>query len=173
MNQFLTDNYDKIMKMSKSICKCPKDTANELGHYAIEQFLIHKRGQELVDKGQAMLFLSGILWRSYNSSTSPYHKLYRQSGKVVDLYDATANRLEVEDYDIEWDQKIEAIQGVIEDMKSDGIEQWFRVILFEMWLEESNYSELARSTGIPRTTISQAVKECKDYIKKRTDNDNT
>jgi DNA-directed RNA polymerase specialized sigma24 family protein len=34
-----------------------------------------------------------------------------------------------------------------------------------MWLEQSNFSELARVTGIPRTTISQAVKECREYIR--------
>ena len=68
--------------------------------------------------------------------------------------------------------KIEAIQGVMEDMESDTVEQWFRVRLFKMWLDNPNYSELERITHIPRTTISQAIKECKEYIKKRIENGN-
>ena len=68
---------------------------------------------------------------------------------------------------MEWDLQIEAIQGIMEDMEADTVEQWFRVVLFKMWLKESNYSELSRITGIPRTSISQAVQECKQYIKER------
>ena len=158
--------------MAKNICKCNKNTYEELAHYAIEQFLVHKRGQELIDKGQAMLFLSGIIHRSYHSVTSPYHKLYRQSGRVVELYDKTAEGIKDEEYDIEGDLKIEAIQGIMEDMEADTIEQWFRVTLFKMWLNNSNYSELERITKIPRTSISQAVNECKQYIKTRIENGN-
>lgn len=172
INTFLTHNYDKIMQMSSRICKCPKDTANELGHYAIEKFITHKRAEELIDKKQGMLFLSGIIHRSYHSSTSPYHKLYRQSGKVFELYPETAEKRPDEPYDIELDLTIEAIQGIMEDMEADTIEQFYRVKLFQMWLNEPNYSELSRITGIPRTSISQAVQECKEYIKKRIEDGN-
>ena len=170
MNKFLEQNYDKIVKMSGNICRCGRDTRQELAHYAIEQFMIHKRGQEIVDAGQGMLFLSGIIWRSYKSKTSPYHKLYRQSGRVHELFPETAEKIQDEEYDFETDLTIESIQGILEDMLSDTTEQWFRATLFNMWLEESNYSELARLTGIPRTSISQAVQECKAYIKQRIDN---
>ena len=156
--------------MSQRICKCDTDTSSELAHYALEQFLVHARAEELIDKGQAMLFLSGIIHRSYHSTTSPYHKLYREGGRVYPLYDKTADNLEDEEYDSETDLTIEAIQGILEDMEADTIEQWFRAKLFKMWLDEPNYSELSRITRIPRTSISQAVNECKEYIRKTIDN---
>ena len=156
--------------MSKRICKCDRDTAQELAHYALEQFLVHARAEELIEKGQAMLFLSGILHRSYHSTTSPYHKLYREGGRVFPLFDKTSEALMDEDYDWETDLTIEAIQGVLEDMEADTIEMWFRAKLFRMWLDQPNYSELSRITLIPRTSISQAVQECKEYIKQRIDN---
>lgn len=165
MNKFLTERYDDIIKMSWRICKSPE--AEDVAHYAIEQFMTHKRGQELVDKGQGMLFLSGIIHRSFHSGTSPYHKLYRQSGRVHSLHDKTSERLVDEPYDVEIDLTIEGIQGIMEDMEADTVDQWFRVKLFQMWLDNSNYSDLSRITGIPRTSISQAVNECKDYIKNR------
>jgi len=68
-------------------------------------------------------------------------------------------------YDYELDITIESIQGILEDMKADCIELWFRAVLFEMYVKEPNYSELARQTGIPRTSISKAVEEAKAYIK--------
>jgi len=157
--------------MSKSICKCSQDTSDELGHYVIEQFMLHDRAQELIDQNEAMKFLSGMIWRSYHSSTSPYHKLYRQGGRMHELYDSTLDELADEEYDYETDLNIESIQGILEDMQSDTVEQWFRATLFNMWLEEPNYSELSRLTKIPRTSISQAVNEAIEYIKKRINND--
>lgn len=175
MNKFLTDNYSKIIIMAKRICKGSHES-EDVAHHAIEAFLVHKRAQEIVDANEGMKFLSGIIWRSFHSSTSPYHKLYRQSGKVYALYADTAARLHDtpnEEYDMEQDLTIESIQGILEDMLSDTVEQWYRATLFNMWLKEPNYSELARITGIPRTSISQAVQECKAYIKTRIDNGTT
>lgn len=181
--------------MSKRICKYSTES-EDVCHYVIEQFMQHKRAQELVDKNEAMKFMSGMIHRSFHSSTSPYHKLYRQNNKVHELYDHTVHKnsnnnfvfekewhKKLSDYqnvwythddvyDYERDITIESIQGILEDMLSDTVEQWFRATLFNMWLQESNYSELARLTGIPRTSISQAVQECKAYIKTRIDNAN-
>ena len=153
--------------MSKRVCKCPKDTADELGHYVIEMFINHDRALELIAEKDAMKFMSGMIWRNYHSKTSPYHKLYRQNGRVHELYESTASRIQDEEYDMDTDLKIESIQGILEDMESDTTEQWFRAKLFKMWLDQPNYSELERKTKIPRTSISQAVNECINYIKTR------
>ena len=176
MNKFIEHNYEAIRRMAGNISKSRQDK-DELCHYALEKFLVHARAEELVEKGQAMLFLSGIMYRSYNSTTSPYYKLYKQKGRIHELYDSTYEKMcktlgDVE-YDVEQDMLIESIQGIMEDMESDTIEQWFRVKLFKMWLDEPNYSELSRITQIPRTSISQAVNECKDYIKTRIENGNS
>jgi len=170
IDQFLTNHYQKILTMSKRVCKCPQDTADELAHYVIEQFMMHERALELIESKDAMKFMSGMLWRSFHSSTSPYHKLYRQGGRMHELYDTTAQELADEPYDMELDLTIESIQGIMEDMETDTVEQWFRAKLFQMWLEQPNYSELSRKTGIPRTSISQAVNEAIDYIKTKVNN---
>jgi len=41
-----------------------------------------------------------------------------------------------------------------------------------MWIKEPNFSELARQTKIPRTTIAKAVDEAKDYIRLTLENNN-
>lgn len=168
MNKFLTDRYDDIIKMSFRICKGSKEH-EDVAHHAIESFLTHKRGQEIVDKGQGMLFMSGIIHRSFHSSTSPYHTLYRQKGRMHTLYQSTlfTERFIDEPYDDEADVKFETVMGIIEEMQADTVEQWFRSQLFLMWTKEPNFSKLSRETKIPRTSISQAVNECIDYIKTR------
>jgi len=168
LNKFLTDRYDDIIKMSYRICKGSPEH-EDVAHHAIEAFMTNKRAQEIVDKGQGMLFLSGIIHRSFHSSTSPYHTLYRQKGRMHTLYFTTlfSEHFIDEEYDNDADLKYETVMGIIEEMQCDTIEQWFRSQLFLMWIKEPNFSELARQTKIPRTSISQAVNECIDFIKKR------
>jgi len=166
MNKFLSDNYDNIVLMSKKICRGSRES-EEVAHFAISQFIEHERGQELVDAGKAMNFISGIIHRSFHSSTSQYHTIYRQKNRVQGLSERHTNIQDDSIYDYEQDITIESIQGVLEDMKSDTIELWFRAALFEMWINTPNFSELSRATGIPRTSISKAVEEAKEYIKQK------
>lgn len=163
MNNFLTDNYEQIMLMAKKICKGSRES-DDVAHFAITEFMEHERGQELVDAGKAMNFLSGIMWRSFNSSTSQYHTLYRQKNRMHSLPEWHDNIQDDDTYDLEQDIATEAIQGVLEDMEASGIELWYRSTLFRMYIDTPNYSELSRLTKIPRTSISKAVEEARAYI---------
>ena len=209
LDNYITKEYKNIVHLARKVSRTSdRNVYEELAHHALESFVKHKRAEELIEKKQAMLFLSGIMYRNYHSSTSPWHKLYRYAGKEVELKTGTGylanvaptDWVERDDmgtywqeskehlrsvwdsaYDLPYDEDpdglerdmlIESIQGIMEDMESDTVEQWFRVVLFKMWLEQPNYSELERITHIPRTSISQAVNECKEYIKKRIENGN-
>ena len=171
MNNFLTESYDAIITMARKICRSSPES-EEVAHFAISEFIEHERGQELVDSGRAMNFLSGIIHRSFHSSTSKYHTIYRQKGRMHSLPETYDNRQDTDIYDFELDVATEAIQGILEDMKAESIELWFRSTLFEMYIKEPNYSELARQTQIPRTSISKAVEEAKTYIKQTLSNNN-
>ena len=155
--------------MSKRICKFNPEY-EEVGHYVISKFIEHKRADELIEKNEAMKFLSGMIHLSFHSSTSPYHTIYRQKGRVYSLYPETAEKQVDEVYDTETDILTEAIQGLLEEMQAEGVEQWYRSMLFMMWADNPNYSDLERQTQIPRTSISQAVQECKEYIKQELNN---
>jgi len=190
LDNYITKEYKKIVHLARKITKTSdRNVYEELAHYALESFIKHERAEELIEKKQAMLFLSGIMYRSWYSSTSPYHKERTGYRKEVELYpdvigvggiELYVNKSHTQnvwnhyedEYDYETDELIESIQGIMEDMESDTVEQWFRVVLFKMWLDQPNYSELERMTHIPRTSISQAVKECKEYIKQRIENGN-
>lgn len=169
LDTFLSNSYSDIMVMSQRICKFNEEY-EEVGHYVISKFIEHKRAEELIEKGEAMKFLSGMIHLSFHSSTSPYHTLYRQKGRMHTLYPETAEARLDEEYNYERDLLTEAIQGILEEMQSENIEQWYRSMLFSLWIENQNYSELERQINIPRTSISQAVQECKEYIKQELKN---
>ena len=160
---FLSERYDDIVTMSSKICRGHRDH-RDVAHYCITDFAEHVRADELINEGKAMQFLSGMIHRSFNSSTSPYHKLYRQSGRVYAKRDIRKEEVE-EEYDHSIDFMTEAILGVLEEMKVSGDQDiWYMAVLFEMWLDNPNYSDLARKTNIPRTSISQAVQQCREYV---------
>ena len=155
------------MLMSKKITKSSLES-EDVAHYCITEFAHRVDAQALIDRGEGMKFLSGMIWRSFHSSTSPYHTIYRQKGRVFGINEHTQiEDIESDEYDYDKDIAIEAIQGILEDMKGGTIELWYRSTLFEMWCKQSNYSELSRQTGIPRTSISFAVEEARKYIQKQ------
>ena len=164
VNQFIEENYNDIVKMTEKITQ--DSNHREIAHYVIEQFLLHDRAYELIEQGNAMRFLSGMIYRNYHSSTSPYHKLFRQSGRVFAYHDIQ-NDEETDQYDIQTDLRLDAIEGILEDMMADEQHIWYMAVLFTMWIETPNYSELERKTKIPRTSISQAVNEARVYIQNK------
>ena len=155
------------------------ELARELAHYSIEQFMTHRRYDEILerdrlepDEGHCRGFLLAIMrnsWYGKKSEFSRYNKLHRADighrKRVVS--DLKFNRLlegADEEYNFELDRLIEAIEGLLEEMELDQNKLWYCARLFKMWLDTPNYSELSRRTDIPRTSISNAVEEAKEYI---------
>lgn len=165
MNKFFEDNYNEIILMSKKICRGSHES-EDVAHFAISEFLEHERAEELILAGKGMNFISGIIWRSFNSSTSAYHTVYRQKGRVHSL-SPNWDEGTTEEYNTEKDMAILAIEGILEDMGADKEHLWYLAQLFRMWIETPNFSELSRRTEIPRTSISQSVEDAKDYIRQQ------
>ena len=172
LNKFLNDNYEDIVTMSKKICRSHRES-EEVAHYVMSEFMEHERATELVEVGRAMNFISGMIHRSFHSSTSKYHTIYRQKGRMHTLEPneptIRKRRLKeiVDEYDYEQDTATEAIQGILEDMEAGTIELWFRATLFKMYMKENNFSELSRQTKIPRTSIAKAIEEARTYIQQQ------
>lgn len=168
INTFITDRYEDIMLMSKKICRSHFEY-EEVGHFSIEKFMLHERASELIESNRAMNFLSGIIHRSFHSSTSQYHTEIRQKGRVHGFSSNT--HLEAPDilYDEEADRIVDdtadTVRVILEEMVMAKGRLWMRAVLFQMWCDNPNYSALSKITKIPRTSISQSVDEAKEYIK--------
>jgi len=177
-HDWINSNYTNIIQWSKNITK-NDELAEELAHYSIEVFLTHKRYDEIMtrderdpDHGHARAFILSIMrnsWYGHKSEFTRYHKAHRADigkRKRVISDEAFSNILENtgSEYDYELDYIIEAILGIIEEMSIDTKKLWYNAKLFEMYIQNPNYSALSRETGIPRTSISTAITEAKEYI---------
>lgn len=157
------------MLMSKKICRSHPEW-EEVGHYSIEKFMLHERAVELIETNRAMNFLSGIIHRSFHSSTSQYHTEIRQKGRVHGFNSNTHLEQVDIDYDFHQDSVVDSIQTILEEMLVENKDQWFRAMCFQLHTETPNYSQVSRNTGVPRTSISNAVQEAKQYIKQELKN---
>ena len=178
-HQWLDKNYDNIVQWAKNICK-NDELAFELAHYSIEKFITHKRYEEITNRheaepkhGHCRGFILAIMrnsWIGAKSEFSRIHKAHRadignRKREVKDeKFDQLYNEIADEEYDHDKDRLIEAIEGLLEEMTLDHDKLWYSGKLFLMYLEDSNYSSLSRKTDIPRTSISNAVNEAREYI---------
>ena len=176
---WITENYDNIIQWSRNICK-NDPLYEELAHYAMEKLLTHPRYEEILAKhnmdpkyGHLRGFILAIMrnsWFGAKSEFSRIHKAHRADvghRKRVITDEHFQKLLDQPDdpYDHDRDRLIEACEGLLEEMELDYEGKlWYNARLFKMWLETPNFSELARRTDIPRTSISNAVDEARYYI---------
>lgn len=184
---WINENYTNILQWASNITKSDELT-DDLAHYAIEKLLGHPRFEELSLRdqdepkvGHLRAFILAIMrnaWFGHKSEFTRYYKIHRadigQRKRNLTEEDFN-NRLEKQgqdDYNYDRDYIVEAIEGILEEMEINTKDLWFKARLFRMWLETPNFSKLARETGIPRTSISNAVEEAKEYIKQELKNRN-
>ena len=184
-HNWIQANYYDIVKWAKNMTKGDQ-LSEELAHYAIEQFITHKRYDEINEKhqqepeyGHCRGFILAIMrnsWYGKKSEFSRVHKAHRadighrkRNVSPTKFNELLENKDNTE-YDHETDFIIEAIQGILEEMSIDTQDLWYKGKLFQMWMEDSNFSSLSRATSIPRTSISNAVQEAKEYIRQQLNN---
>jgi len=184
---WLDENYTNILQWASNITKSD-ELSDDLAHYAIEQFLTHHRYEEITAKdlldpsyGHCRGFILAIMrnsWYGKKSEFTRYYKVHRadigqRKRNITDEdFEARANNQPKIEYDYNKDYIIEAIEGILEEMTIDTKDLWYKAKLFKLWLQTPNFSKLARETGIPRTSISNAVEEAKEYIKQELKNRN-
>ena len=182
---WITENYENIIQWARNICK-NDPLYEELAHYSMEQLLTHKRYEEILakhnadpDYGHLRGFILAIMrnsWYGRKSEFSRIHKAHRADvghRKRVITDEHMTNLLNQPEvpYDEEIDYQTEAIVGILEEMELDYEGKlWYNARLFKMWLEIGNFSEISRRTDIPRMSISNAVEECREYIKQELKN---
>lgn len=160
-NQWIEQNYKDIISWAVNIAG--SRDSEDLAHYVIEVFLVHKNREAIVEDGGARWFIVRTMMNAYRSSTSEYHTIYREKGRSRSLTGFEDQPETVYDHDI--DVEIERCEAALNaGLASKDPALWYRAQLFKLYLQTPNYSELARQTGIARTSISQAVNEMREWI---------
>lgn len=129
--------------------------ADELLHYTLDSFLRNPKLEEILAAGAGRWFCVKIMMNSFRSVTSPFYHTYRNN--PFPLHEAQ-EPIEEEDPTAELAARAKTLLGHL---------NWYDRMLFETFVEEGHtVSSLARSTGIPRTSVSLTINRVRRYIKK-------
>jgi len=151
------ENYEELKKAAYRISKS-SELAEELLHYCIEEFLSKKDSSGIVASGGGRFYIVRIMMNQWNSVTSPFYHTYRRH------YDELHE--EILDHDAEEDEYV----GETADRAREELDRlsWYDRMLFDTFVSESHtVSSLARSTGIPRTSISLTINRIRKHLKNK------
>lgn len=160
---WINENYQNILQWARNASQGKADY-EDLAHYAITAFLEHPKADELAQRNEARWFIVRILLNSSRGAKSEFYRLYRP--KHDSLPDHTIDTPD-SSYDLGVDILTETIAGILEDLRHSDAEHWYMATIFELCVAQPklNFSKIARETGIPRTSVSNAYYECIEYVK--------
>lgn len=156
LNEYITINYDELKQITRNITK-NNELWDELFHFCLEIVLTYDTDKinTILDKGHLKYFFVSILLRQWNSSTSPFYKVYRKD-KFSDIDDTID--IAAEEYDFEIDEKIDYIEHKLNN------EHWYVQKVIEM-KKDLSYGQISEITKIPRSSLFNTVNKFRKEIK--------
>lgn len=160
-NEWTDLAYESLKDSARKISQ-NHELYEELLHYSLEQLAFKPNLQEIIDSGGANFYVVRIMLNSWRSTTSPFYNTYRKPSVNLDEVSYLTEIPEEEDDEEYITEMSRKIATELESL------HWYDNKMFSLYLEESHtISSLARSTGIPRTSISLTINRVKSYIKSK------
>ena len=143
------------------------DDPYELLNYSLLQLLEHNNRENIIESGFGVFWIIRVMTNSIYSNTSQFHKLMRSDYDVLvsDIKDDVIDKQEEEDL-------LNDIENILLKIEGNKIEGWYVVNIFKLYIENPNYNYISRETGIPRKSITNAVKTCRALILQELKNKN-
>jgi hypothetical protein len=155
----MRENYEELKKASVRISR-GDGLAEELLHCCIEEFL-HKPGvEEIIKSGGGRFYIVRMMMNQWNSVTSPFYHTYRRY--EIPLDQEHEDIVEAEDTSVI--ELYDRVKGELDRLT------WYDRVLFDTFVVDNHtVSSMARSTGIPRTSISLSINRIRKHIKNKLD----
>lgn len=160
---FVELNWKHLQKTANNICNKnnSNDDPNELLNYCFLQLLEHRNKKSIIESGFGVYWLIKTMTNSIFSKSSKYHKQIRSQNFTELSTDISYE--EPEDTSLE-EKLVNEIEIILNKIEKQDIAGWYMVNLFKLWVEKKNISAISRETNIPRSSISDAVRGCKETI---------
>ena len=155
---FFEENWIALQDAAQKISN-QDDQWEDLLHLCLEDFLAKENVNEIIGSGGGRFYLIRMMLNQYRSSTSWFHKTYRQPVEEnnPNFEEEYEDPYEQEEPQPDYEQQIQELLAQL---------PWYDRNLFEIYaLENHSMSSLARATGISRTSISLTIKRVKLYLK--------
>lgn len=166
---------ERFYDAAKTISRGNGHFTDDLFIHCIEELMKNstKRLNKLVDQGKLIAFFIMILKNQLHSNTSSFFRLYR--------HDEHKKNRNYEDYSVYFentettgiipDHEIPTEYEFIWDNVKDKLDElyWYERDLFILYHDLGTYQKVQDATGIPYFSLSQTIREVKDFLREEVD----
>ena len=156
---YLTKHYYELVNIAKKITKNHNLHQDLLHFVVVELYEKEKIILKSYDDNSIRYYITAIMRINWYSKTSPfYYKVKKEIDKYQDISDFKDDVIEGQ-YDFEKEE----ILGILEVEWSEL--DWFKKSLFQMYMELGSINKVAKKTTIPKTSVSNYLKQGRNQIK--------
>lgn len=151
--------YHKFKSIAKKITN-NDNSYEDLLHDVLLQLSINEKWKQIPENEQIYFFTRTIL-NQYNSKNSYHYKTYKK------FRFEQSNTLEQIDENYIEQPSLEWIEEILEEeikLKSDN---WYKIGLFRMYMQNPKIDYLNKKTKIPKYSIRNTIKEVKTLLKEK------
>lgn len=132
----------------------------------------------IIEQKYFNFFFVRILNNQFNSSTSPFYKMYKKEydkyidankDLTIDWDEDNSGEIELSDVDLP-DEETDESWGESIRAKYEGIKSelyWYDAELFELYIRLGSYRKVSKETGIPLRSVGTNLKKTKEFLVKR------
>ena len=164
LNQYLTENYDRLKDMAFTISSGKNH--KDLFSFVIEELYKcdQERLNEIISKKHLTFYIARIMINQCHSSTSRYYNQYKKYYKFHIPMMGEPNLIDEVNYIIEKKEEIETKLEWVDDKLEDCY--WFDSSVFKLYYkEEHSLNSMAKATKISRATLYKSITNVKNYLK--------
>jgi len=159
INQYVKENYNDLYTVCKNITKNHQLTDDLFQHCVIILLEYPTDKMSVIVKNKHVkFFFIGIVINNWSSSTSPFHKTFRNPNTQY-----IENEIEIEDepYSDDFEEKLEFLTNMLDK------EHWYIQKLVEMKGRQAmSYQQIKELTGIPRSSLFSTFDKFRNKVNK-------
>lgn len=168
-NEFISENYDYLVKYSGFFCKNPEDLVGDMVLYIEKKY--KKTLTKIINSGKMMNLFKRSIYFQINSNTSYYYKEYVNGGFTKKYNFTTIKDEEVDESfigeKIEIEEKMDAIENELKTIEYKYIDHR----LFELYFYDGfTYRKIEELTGINYSTIYKSVQKVREELIEKINN---
>tara|TARA_R110001592_G_scaffold165959_1_gene400605 strand:- start:3229 stop:3750 length:522 start_codon:yes stop_codon:yes gene_type:complete len=166
LDLYLQDNYKTIREMAYTITRGNKIDSEELAHEVIISLYSGDREKlaGLIERKQMRYWILRIMLNQYNSSTSPFHYQYRKPAErhrkaTHDIIDWASDEIE--------EKRIKETLHTFVEEELSQMQYFERTVIEVYYNHDHTLDSLSEATGISRSTLWHTIKNTRNAIKEK------
>jgi len=162
--EWLNLEYNELRRITENITSNHRLT-DDLFHEVILQLLNKSKDLDKIPDKEKKYFFISVIRLNFYSKTSRFHYKIR---KPTDVWFTFDERDEGKEEDEGYIDKPD-LNWVLDELKTI---HWLRRTLFEFWIEEGTITKVSEKTKINKNTCGGYIREVKEILQQRWDEQN-